>query len=258
MVRSRFSALSTILVMGLQNQRKKPLWLLSSNPQPTRPVNQLHGRELLPLPFNSHRVNHSVYNFIIALVAFFLCVNRLNSKCFAIEVSLFRRRPMGCLRGVHIMILRARSIAGAMLLFLFATSLPALAAGALPLIGKKKPAYDNSNGLKPTAAQNALIDKAILREKEVVKAVRDRAPLVETYIQNMKPDPVLYQVPETDQHFLARLTSAGSSTETNIRTIKATSVQKKVASSTSKTPSQPSQGSPTACDLPSTSPVSFK
>jgi len=103
------------------------------------------------------------------------------------------------------MILRARSIAGAMLLFFLATTLPALAAGALPFIGKKKPAYDNSNGLKPTAAQNALIDKAILREKDVVKAVRDRAPLVETYIQNMKPDPVLYQVPETDQHFLARV-----------------------------------------------------
>ena len=92
-----------------------------------------------------------------------------------------------------------------MLLFFLATTLPALAAGALPFIGKKKPAYDNSNGLKPTAAQNALIDKAILREKDVVKAVRDRAPLVETYIQNMKPDPVLYQVPETDQHFLARV-----------------------------------------------------
>ena len=103
------------------------------------------------------------------------------------------------------MILRARSIAGATLLLLLATTLPALAAGALPLIGKKKPTYDNSNGLKPTAAQNALIDKAIVREKDVVKAVRDRAPLVETYIQNIKPDPVLYQVPETDQHFLARV-----------------------------------------------------
>jgi hypothetical protein len=103
------------------------------------------------------------------------------------------------------MILRARLIAGATLLLLIATTLPAFAAGAIPLIGKKKPAYDNTNGLKPTAAQNALIDKAIVREKEIVKAVRDRAPLVETYIQNMKPDPVLYQVPETDQHFLARV-----------------------------------------------------
>ena len=60
-------------------------------------------------------------------------------------------------------------------------------------------------GRKPTAAQYALIDKAILREKEVIKVVKERAPLVETYIQNMKPDPVLCQVPESDQHFLARV-----------------------------------------------------
>lgn len=90
-------------------------------------------------------------------------------------------------------------------MLLLATTLPALAAEGLPLFGKKKPTYDNSNGAKPTPAQNALIDKAIVREKEIVKVVRDRAPLVETYIQNMKPDPVLYQVPETDEHFLARV-----------------------------------------------------
>ena len=80
-----------------------------------------------------------------------------------------------------------------------------MAAEGIPLFGKKKPTYDNTAGLKPTAAQYALIDRAILREKDIIKVVRDRAPLVETYIQNMKPDPVLYQVPETDQHFLARI-----------------------------------------------------
>jgi hypothetical protein len=103
------------------------------------------------------------------------------------------------------MILRSRSIAGTTLVLLLATTLPAMAAEGIPLFGKKKPTYDNTTGLKPTAAQNALIDKAIVREKEIVKVVRDRAPLVETYIQNMKPDPVLYQVPETDEHFLARV-----------------------------------------------------
>ncbi|MGP8260110.1 MAG: hypothetical protein ACLQM6_09195 [Acidobacteriaceae bacterium] len=103
------------------------------------------------------------------------------------------------------MILRSRSITGATLVFLLATTLPAMAAAGFPLLGKKKPTYDNSNNPKPTAAQNALIDRAIVREKEIVKVVRDRAPLVETYIQNMKPDPVLYQVPESDEHFLARV-----------------------------------------------------
>jgi len=60
-------------------------------------------------------------------------------------------------------------------------------------------------GRKLTPAQNALIDKAIVREKEVIKVVKERAPLVETYIQNMKPDPLLLQVPNSDQHFLARV-----------------------------------------------------
>jgi hypothetical protein len=84
---------------------------------------------------------------------------------------------------------------------LFTAVLPALGA---PLLGKKKKDLDQP-GLKPTASQNALIDKAIVREKAVIKLVRERAPLVETYIQNMKPDPVLLQAPESDQHFLGRV-----------------------------------------------------
>jgi hypothetical protein len=104
------------------------------------------------------------------------------------------------------MIYRSRSIAGALLALLLATTLPAVAGVGLPsFFGKKKPAQDNLPGRKPNAAQYALIDKAILREKEVIKTVKERAPLVETYIQNMKPDPVLSQVPESDQHFLARV-----------------------------------------------------
>ncbi len=75
---------------------------------------------------------------------------------------------------------------------------------AIPLLGKKKP-KDDLPARKLTAAQNALVDKAIAREAEVVKVVKDRAPLVETYIQNMKPDPALLQVPASDEHFLGRV-----------------------------------------------------
>ena len=104
------------------------------------------------------------------------------------------------------MICRSRSIAGAILALLLATTLPAVAAiGFHSPFAKKKPAQDSLPGRKPNAAQYALIDKAVLREKEVIKTVRERAPLVETYIQNMKPDPILSQVPVSDQHFLARV-----------------------------------------------------
>jgi hypothetical protein len=101
------------------------------------------------------------------------------------------------------MISRSRSIAGATLALFLSASFPAMAGAAV--FGKKKVQQDTMPGRKLTPAQNALIDKAIVREKEVIKVVKERAPLVETYIQNMKPDPVLLQVPESDQHFLARV-----------------------------------------------------
>ncbi len=78
------------------------------------------------------------------------------------------------------------------------------ASGQIPFLGKKKP-KDALAARKLTPAQSALLDKAVAREAEVVKVVKDRAPLVETYIQNMKPDPALLQVPESDQHFLGRV-----------------------------------------------------
>ena len=102
------------------------------------------------------------------------------------------------------MILGKQSIAGLALALFVATTLPAHA-GVSILHGKKKKEDDLSTSRKPTAAQNALIDKAIAREKVVIKTIKERAPLVETYIQNMKPDPLLGQVPESDQHFLSRV-----------------------------------------------------
>jgi hypothetical protein len=99
---------------------------------------------------------------------------------------------------------RARSTAGATLsALLLAATFPGIASASI--FGKKKVDQDTMPGRKLTAAQSALVDKAILREKEVIKVVKQRAPLVETYIQDMKPDPVLLQVPESDEHFLARV-----------------------------------------------------
>jgi hypothetical protein len=100
------------------------------------------------------------------------------------------------------MILGKQSIAGLALALFVTATLPAQAA---LLHAKKKKDDDLSTSRKPTPAQNALIDKAIAREKVVVKTVKDRAPLVETYIQNMRPDPLLGQVPDSDQHFLGRV-----------------------------------------------------
>src|ERR1035437_5961542 len=101
---------------------------------------------------------------------------------------------------------RARSTVGVTLLALLAAAtFPGIAGASVLGIGKKKAPPDPGPGRKLTPAQNALLDKALLRATDVVTPVRERAPLVETYIQNMKPDPVLLQVPESDLHFLARV-----------------------------------------------------
>lgn len=104
---------------------------------------------------------------------------------------------------------RKHVVAGFVSALLLSTTLAATVAAphaeASILGGKKKKDQNQQPGRKLTAAQSALIDKAIVREKEVIKVVRERAPLVETYIQNMKPAPVLLQVPESDEHFLGRV-----------------------------------------------------
>ena len=100
------------------------------------------------------------------------------------------------------MIVKNQTIAGLSLVLLLASALPGHAAGGV--FGGKKKEADNL-GKKLTPEQSALIDRAIVREKNVIKVVKERAPIVETYIQNMKPDPVMRQVPESDEHFLVRV-----------------------------------------------------
>lgn len=75
-------------------------------------------------------------------------------------------------------------------------------AAAFP-IGKKKETQQEVRKL--TAAQSALVDKAVTREALVVKTLKERTPIVETYIQNMRPDPVMGQTPDADLHFLGRV-----------------------------------------------------
>ena len=75
--------------------------------------------------------------------------------------------------------------------------------------GKKRPGEVLVTSQSLTAQQNALLDDAIKREKEVTKTLRERAPVVETYLQNMRPDPVSVQVPESDQRFLGRVDFRG-------------------------------------------------
>jgi hypothetical protein len=68
---------------------------------------------------------------------------------------------------------------------------------------KKQPKYETAHQL--TGDQQALITKAIGREKVVITNIRQRTPLVETYIQDTRPDVKLYQVPISDTYMLSRV-----------------------------------------------------
>jgi hypothetical protein len=68
---------------------------------------------------------------------------------------------------------------------------------------KKEPKYEQVHQLTPEQA--ALVERAIGREKVLIKNIQQRTPLVETYIQNTRPDVKLYEVPVEDTYMLSRV-----------------------------------------------------
>jgi hypothetical protein len=68
---------------------------------------------------------------------------------------------------------------------------------------KKQPKYEQAHQL--TAEQAALVERAVAREKVLIKDIQQRTPLVETYIQDTRPDVKLYEVPVDDQYVLSRV-----------------------------------------------------
>jgi hypothetical protein len=86
---------------------------------------------------------------------------------------------------------------------LVSTSLPAHA-GPLGILGGKKK-KEEVPARKLTPSQNALLDKAIAREAATIKVIKERTPLLEIYIQNMRPEPGVVQTPESDEHYLTRI-----------------------------------------------------
>jgi hypothetical protein len=56
-----------------------------------------------------------------------------------------------------------------------------------------------------TPAQAALVDRAIVNERAMVRRLQKSTPVVQTYIQNLKPDSRLGYVPASDQYILSRV-----------------------------------------------------
>ena len=68
---------------------------------------------------------------------------------------------------------------------------------------KKQPKFQPARQLTPEQA--ALVQRAIAQEKVLIKNIQQRTPLVETYIQDTKPDVKLYAVPIADHYMLSRV-----------------------------------------------------
>ena len=83
------------------------------------------------------------------------------------------------------------------------TALLLIALSAASASAKKKPKYEPTHPLTPE--QQGLVLKSIGREKVLIKAIQQRTPLVETYIQDTRPDVKLYQVPVSDTYMLSRV-----------------------------------------------------
>ena len=70
---------------------------------------------------------------------------------------------------------------------------------------KGKDANKDAQDTTQASANDAAADRIFYSEAKLVENMHKYAPLVETYIQNMKPDKELGSVPESDKYFLGRL-----------------------------------------------------
>src|SRR5271166_2150009 len=59
--------------------------------------------------------------------------------------------------------------------------------------------------MAPPATMDQVVDRTIVREHALMEMLKNRTPLVETYLQNLKPDAQLGAVPSQDHYFLGRL-----------------------------------------------------
>src|SRR5580658_3539228 len=59
--------------------------------------------------------------------------------------------------------------------------------------------------LGPPTTMDQVVDRVILREKDLIKFLAPRTPIVETYLQNLTQDKQLGPVPQDDHYFLGRM-----------------------------------------------------
>ena len=71
---------------------------------------------------------------------------------------------------------------------------------------QSQPAQGQSgSNMTPPTTMDQVVDRVIWREKELIKFLSRRTPIVETYLQDLAQDPQLGPVPQDDHYFLGRM-----------------------------------------------------
>jgi len=113
------------------------------------------------------------------------------------------------------------------------TAQPAASQSANPASPQSAATAPASASTAPPTTMDQVVDRAIEREHALMDVLKTRTPLVETYLQNLKPDPQLGAVPSQDHYFLGRL-DLGESIERRDYLTKDESFQKNLMGGVSK------------------------
>jgi hypothetical protein len=108
------------------------------------------------------------------------------------------------------------------------TPAPAQSQAAAPA-----PAAASSVPSTPVTTMDDVVNRAIAREHALMEMLKDRNPLVETYLQNLKSDEKLGAVPAGDHYFLGRM-DLGDSVDRRDYLNKDTSFQKSLMGGVTK------------------------
>jgi len=67
------------------------------------------------------------------------------------------------------------------------------------------PSGQAQSNLAPPTTMDQVVDRVIVREKDLIKFLSPRTPIVETYLQDLTQDPQLGPIPQEDHYFLGRM-----------------------------------------------------
>ncbi|MGH9648615.1 MAG: M48 family metalloprotease, partial [Bryobacteraceae bacterium] len=94
-----------------------------------------------------------------------------------------------------------------MVLALLAIAMMAAAqqTASVPQASPAQAAPPAQSTMAPPTTMDQVVDRAIMREKDLIKFLAQRTPVVETYLQNLQQDPQLGPIPQDDRYFLGRM-----------------------------------------------------